>query len=145
MRNLWIIIPGILALAACGPRDRCEAPPAPKLIAVKDLTLDQKADILGVPPSRVPSQPKTAPSFGDLMAGAAENDAAQAAYERYVDNHNDQARRAVCLDSEAYKARAFKDEMSTVAHAVMATCKSTDEGAALAAVLKYRNCAAGIR
>ena len=83
--------------------------------------------------------------FGDLMVGAAENDAAQSAYEHYVDAQNDQARRGVCLDNEAYKARKYKDDLGALAHAVMATCKSTDEGAALAAVLKYRNCAAGIR
>lgn len=144
MRHFWIA-PVLLTVVACGPRDRCAVPPPPKLIAVKDLTLVQKADILGVPPSRVPSQPKSAPSFGDLMAGAAENDAAQSAYEHYVDAQNDQARRGVCLDNEAYKARTYKDDLGALAHAVMATCKSGDEQAALAAVLKYRNCASGYK
>lgn len=137
--NLLILLP----LAACGPRDRCTAPPVPATMAVKDLTLDQKADILGVPPSRVPSPPRSASSFGALMSGAADNDAAQAAYERYVDDHNEAARRGACLDTEAYKARHYKDDMATVGHAIQATCRINDEPAALAAVLKYRNCAAG--
>ena len=53
MRHIWIA-PVLLTVVACGPRDRCAVPPPPHLIAVKDLTLVQKADILGVPPSRVP-------------------------------------------------------------------------------------------
>lgn len=137
--NLLLLLP----LAACGPHDHCTAPPVPAPMAVKDLTLDQRADILGVPPSRVPAPPRTASSFGALMSGAADNDAAQASYERYVDSHNDQARRDACLDSEAYKARHYKDDMATLGRAIQATCKSSDEPAALAAVLKYRNCATG--
>lgn len=142
MTRYWKFL-ALLPLAACGPRDRCVAPPAPALLSVKNLTLDQKADILGVPPGRVPAAPKSASSFGALMTGAAENDDAQASYERYVDSHNDQTRRAACLDTEAYKARSYKDDMGALSHAILATCKSTDEAAALAAVLKYRNCALG--
>jgi hypothetical protein len=133
----------LLALAACGPRDRCVAPSEPKTMSAKDMTLDQKADALGVPPSQVPSQPASAPSYDALVQGMHDNSSAEAVYERYAVRHNDEARANVCLDNEAYKARAFKDEMSTVAHAVMATCNTKDEQAALATILKYRNCALG--
>src|SRR5882757_7364974 len=121
-----LILLSVLAVAACGPHDRCEAPPQPKLLAVKDLTLDQKADAMGLPPSQVPRDAVAAPAFDDYVARR--NDAAQINY---------------CVDNEAYKARAMKDEMSTVAHAVMATCKESNESDTLAAVLKYRNCAVG--
>lgn len=47
------------------------------------------------------------------------------------------------MDSEAYKARAMRDDMSTVARAVMATCKVNNELDVLVSVLKYRNCAVG--
>lgn len=138
-----ILLFALLPLAACGRRDVCQAPSAPKPMAVADLSLDQKADILGVPPGRVPADPKSAPSFGALMAGASEYAEAQGAYERYVARRNAGSGAGFCVENEAYKARAFKDELGSVAHAVMATCHSDDEPAALAAVLKYRNCAAG--
>ena len=48
-----------------------------------------------------------------------------------------------CMDNEAYKARNMKDEMSTMAHAIMATCKEGAEGDTWRRCLKYRNCAAG--
>lgn len=47
------------------------------------------------------------------------------------------------MDSEAYKARSMKGDMSTVARAVMATCKVNNEPEVLASVLKYRNFAVG--
>ena len=40
------------------------------------------------------------------------------------------------------KARGMKDEMGSIAHAVMATCHENDERHS-ATVLKYRNCAQG--
>jgi hypothetical protein len=120
-----LILP-ILAVAACGPRDTCEAPPQPKLLSVKDLTLVQKADAMGVPPSQVPQDAVGGPAFDD-----------------YVARHNDALRVGYCVDNEAYKARAMKDDMSVVAHAVMATCKESSEPDTLATVLKYRNCATG--
>ena len=43
MRKYLFLLP-VLAVAACGPSDRCEAPSQPKLLAVKDLILVQKAD-----------------------------------------------------------------------------------------------------
>jgi hypothetical protein len=125
MRKHLFLLP-VLAVAACGPSDRCEAPSQPKLLAVKDLTLVQKADAMGLPPSQVPQDAVGGPAFDD-----------------YVARHNDAVRVGYCVDSEAYKARNMKDEMSTVAHAVMATCKESNEPDTLAAVLKYRNCAAG--
>lgn len=120
-----MILPA-LAAAACGPRDSCEAPPQPKLLTVQDLTLVQKADAMGVPPSRVP---------GDAVAGPA--------FDDYVARHNDALQVGYCVDNEAYKARNMKDGMSTIARAVMATCKENNESDTLATVLKYRNCAAG--
>jgi hypothetical protein len=125
MRKYCFILP-VLAVAACGPSDRCEAPPQPKLLSVKDLTLVQKADAMGVPPSQVPQDAVAAPAF-----------------DEYVARHNDAAQIGYCVDNEAYKARAMKDEMSTVARAVMATCKESNESDTLATVLKYRNCATG--
>lgn len=125
MKKYWILLP-VLAVAACGPSDRCEAPPQPKTLAVKDLTLVQKADAMGVPPSQVPE---------DAVGGPA--------FDAYVSRHNDAVQVGYCVDSESYKARAMKDDMSTVARAVMATCKVTNEPDVLASVLKYRNCAVG--
>jgi len=142
MRKILMMLVPLLA-AGCGPRDLCQAPPAPKPMKITDLTLVQKANILGVPPSQVPAPAKSASSFGALMSSASDNSAAQSAYEDYVARHNAAAGRAQCVEHEAYKARAFKDEMGNVAHAIMATCKIDDEKPALAAVLKYRNCAAG--
>jgi hypothetical protein len=129
MRFFWIL-PAISLLAACGPSDRCEAPPQPKLIAAKDMSREQKADALGVPPERVPAAGTDGPE-------------ALAAYDAYVARHNDAVQVGYCVDNEAYKARNMKDEMNTVAHAVMATCKEGAEADTLATVLKYRNCAAG--
>ncbi|HEY8255631.1 MAG TPA: hypothetical protein VIG39_13370, partial [Rhizomicrobium sp.] len=103
----------------------------PKLIAVKDMSREQKADALGVPPERVPTGPVT------------DSPEALAAYDAYVARHNDALQVGYCVDNEAYKARNMKDEMNTVAHAVMATCKEGAEADTLATVLKYRNCAAG--
>ena len=114
-----------LALAACGGSDRCEAPKQPAKLAAKDLTLVQKADALGVPPSRVPAD-------GSLPE-----------YEDYVTRINDSAEAEYCVENEAFKARAMKDEMATVARAVAATCKVSREEPVLATVLKYRNCASG--
>ncbi len=125
MKKYWILLP-ILAVAACGPSDRCEAPPQPKLLAVNDLTLVQKADAMGVPPSQVPE---------DAVGGPA--------FDAYISRHNDAVQVGYCVDNEAYKARNMKDEMGTVARAVMATCKVSNESDALAVVLKYRNCATG--
>jgi hypothetical protein len=125
MRKHWILF-SLLAVAACGPRDACEAPPQPKLLSVKDLTLVQKADAMGVPPSRVPEEAVGGPAF-----------------DSYVARHNDAVQVGYCVDSESYKARAMKDDMSTVARAVMATCKVNNEPDVLASVLKYRNCAVG--
>jgi len=114
-----------LILAACGGSDRCEAPKQPAKLAAKDLTLVQKADALGVPPSRVPA------------------DGALPEYEDYVTRINDSAEAEYCVENEAFKARAMKDEMATVARAVAATCKVSREEPVLATVLKYRNCASG--
>ena len=132
-----------IALAACGPRDRCTAPAQPGLMAVKDMSLVDKANALGVPPDHVPEEPKSASSYSALLASASDNAHAQSVYDAYVARKNAAFRVQYCVDNEAYKARSMKDEMSSVAHAVMTTCQSQDEGAALAAVLKYRNCAAG--
>ena len=125
MKKCLILLP-ILAVAACGPSDRCEVPPQPKLLAVKDLTLVQKADAMGVPPSQVPENAVGGPAFDD-----------------YVSRHNDALQVGYCVDNEAYKARKMTDEMGTVARAVLATCKVTNESDVLATVLKYRNCAVG--
>jgi len=125
MRKHWILY-SVLTLTACGPSDRCEAPPQPKLLSVANLTLDQKADAMGVPPSQVPQ---------DAVGGPA--------FDAYVGRHNAAVQVGYCVENEAYKARVMKDEMSTVARAVMATCKESNEADTLATVLKYRNCAAG--
>ena len=133
MRNVWICLPILtLGLAACGPRDRCEAPVAPKLLNVGEMSREQKANALGVPPDRIPTE-----------TPVAESPAAQAAYAAYVAEHNRAVQTGYCVDNEAYKARNIKDEMSTVSHAVMATCHEGAEADTLATVLKYRNCATG--
>jgi hypothetical protein len=132
MLKTWIF-PTLLLLAACGPNDRCEAPAQPKLISVKDLSREQRADALGVPPERVPEGSVT------------ESPAAMGAYQDYVSRRNEAVQMGYCVDNEAYKARGMKDEMSTVARAIMATCKEGAEQDTLATVLKYRNCAAGNR
>ena len=130
MRNHWILL-SVLVLAAChkenaASNDPCQAPPQPKLITVAGLTTDQKADAMGVPPSQVPP---------DAVGGPA--------FDAFVARHNDAARTDYCVANEAYKARAMKDEMSSMARAIMATCHEGAEPDTLAAVLKYRNCAAG--
>ena len=130
MRPYWIL-PAALMLIACGGGDRCEAPAKPVLLDSKHLSREQRANALGVPPERVPQEPVT------------ESPGAMQAYEDYVARHNDAAQAAYCVDNEAYKARNMKDEMSSIAHAVMATCRESGDGNALAAVLKYRNCAVG--
>lgn len=133
MHKLWICLPVLsLGLAACGPRDSCEVPVQPKLLNVHDMSREQKANALGVPPDRIPvDQPVT------------ESPASQSAYAAYVDEHNRAVQTGFCIDNEAYKARGMKDEMSTVARAVMATCHEGAEADTLATVLKYRNCATG--
>jgi hypothetical protein len=133
MRNPWILLPILsLGLAACGPRDSCEVPVQPKLLNVSEMSREQKANALGVPPDRIPvDQP------------VAESPASQSAYAAYVDEHNRAVQTGYCVDNEAYKARNMKDEMSTVSRAVMATCHEGAEADTLATVLKYRNCATG--
>ena len=81
---------------------------------------------MGVPPSQVPENAVGGPAF-----------------DEYVARHNDAVQVGYCVDNEAYKARKMSDEMGTVARAVMATCKVSNESAVLATVLKYRNCATG--
>jgi hypothetical protein len=125
MRKHLFLLP-LLTVAACGPSDRCQAPPLPKLISVANLSLEQKADAMGVPPSQVPQ---------DAVGGPA--------FEVYVGRHNEAVQIGYCVENEAYKARGMKDEMSTVARAVMATCKESNESDTLATVLQYRNCAVG--
>jgi hypothetical protein len=127
MHKHWILLP-VLALGACGPRDTCEAPPPPKLLTSQNLSLEQKADAMGVPPSQVPRDAATSPAF-----------------DEYVARHNQAVQIGFCVDNEAYKARTMKDEMSTVSRAVMATCKEGAEADTLATVLKYRNCAVGTK
>jgi len=133
MHKLWIFLPVLsLGLAACGPRDSGEVPVQPKMLSVHDMSREQKANALGVPPDRIPvDQP------------VAESPASQSAYAGYVDEHNRAVQTGFCIDNEAYKARGMKNEMSTVARAVMATCHEGAEVDTLATVLKYRNCARG--
>ena len=132
MRHFWIL-PAFSLLAACGPSDKCEVPVKPALWDAKHLSREQRANALGVPPDRVPQEAVT------------ESPGALAAYEDYVSRHNDAAQIGYCLDNEAYKARNMKDEMSTVARAIMATCKEGAQEDTLATVLRYRNCAAGTK
>jgi hypothetical protein len=132
MRKYWILL-SILVLAGChkqgsdsGSSDLCQAPSQPRLLTATGLTTDQKADAMGVPPSQVPQDAVASPAF-----------------DEYVARHNDAARTGYCVENEAYKARAMKDEMGTLARAIMATCHEGAEPDTLATVLKYRNCAAG--
>jgi serine protease Do len=83
-----------------------------------------------VPPERVPQEAVT------------ESPASLQAYADYTARHNDAVRTGYCVENEAYKARNMKDDMRTLAHAIMATCKEGAEDDTLATVLKYRNCAA---
>jgi hypothetical protein len=76
---------------------------APAKLLGQGIDPGAKADAMGVPPSQVPQDAVAGPAFDD-----------------YVARHND-AVRVGYLD-KAYKARAMKDEMSSVARAVMATC-----------------------
>ena len=132
MRSISILpFVAALMLSACGSGDRCEAPAKPTLLNAKNLSREQRANALGVPPERVPQDAVT------------ESPAALQAYDDYVARHNDAAQASYCVDNEAYKARNIKDEMSSVAHAIMATCRESGEGNALAAVLRFRNCAMG--
>jgi hypothetical protein len=130
MRAPWFIGAAFL-VTACGPSDKCEVPPQPKLISAKNLSREERANALGVPPERVPQEAVT------------ESPGALAAYDAYAARHNDALQVGYCVENEAYKARSMKDEMSTVARAIMATCKESAESDTLATVLKYRNCAAG--
>ncbi|HUE64746.1 MAG TPA: hypothetical protein VMO78_10260 [Rhizomicrobium sp.] len=131
MRKYWILL-SVAILAAChkdntaSGYDTCQAPAQPKLLTVAGLTTDQKADAMGIPPSQVPPDAAGGPAFED-----------------YVARHNGAVQTGYCVDNEAYKARAMKDEMSSVARAIMATCHEGAEPDTLATVLKYRNCAAG--
>jgi hypothetical protein len=138
-----ILLFSLLALAACGPHDRCIAPPQPKLMSLADMSLDDKANALGVPPAQVPGQPKSASSYGALMSGLNDNAEAQSVYASFIDHKNAALRQQYCVENEAYKARGMKDDMGTISHAVMATCRSDDEASVLALLLKYRNCASG--
>ena len=131
MRPYWILPAIALVVTACGPSDKCEVPVKPALLDAKHLSREQRANALGVPPDRVPQEAVT------------ESPAALQAYDDYVGRHNDAAQVGYCIDNEAYKARNMKDEMSSIARAIMATCKVGAEGDAMAAVLKYRNCAIG--
>ena len=133
MRSSWILpaVASALMLSACGSGDKCEAPAKPALLDGKHLSREQRANALGVPPDRVPQEAVT------------ESPGALQAYDDYVSRHNDAAQAGYCLDNEAYKARNMKDEMSSVARAIMATCRTGDEGGAMAGVLKFRNCAIG--
>ena len=131
MRKYAVLLSAALLTAchkdnAASGGDQCQPPAQPKLITVAGLTTDQKADAMGVPPSRVPPDAVGGPDF-----------------DAFVARHNDAARTGYCVENEAYKARAMKDEMSTVARAIMATCKESNESDTLATVLKYRNCAMG--
>jgi hypothetical protein len=131
MRPYWILPALAVMLSACGSGDKCDAPAKPALLDANHLSREQRANALGVPPERVPPEAVT------------DSPGAMRAYADYVARHNDAAQASYCLDSEAYKARNMKDEMSSIAHAIMATCRESGEGNALAAVLKYRNCAMG--
>jgi hypothetical protein len=131
MRSLLLVPVLALGLSACGPGDKCETPVKPALWDAKHLSREQRANALGVPPDRVPQEAVT------------ESPAALQAYDDYVSRHNDAVQAGYCLDNEAYKARNMKDEMNSIARAIMATCRTGDEGGALASVLRYRNCAIG--
>ena len=142
MRKI-IALAGLLFVAGCGARDRCQAPQEIKPISVKDMSLVEKADALGVPPDQVPGEPRSATSYDTLMRAATDNARAQSAYESYIADKNAKLQRGYCLENEAYKARHMTDDMNTLAKAITATCQSSDDDAVLATILKYRNCAAG--
>ena len=131
MRPYCLLPAIVLMLSACGSGDRCEAPEKPVLLNAKNLSREQRANALGVPPERVPQEAVT------------ESPASLQAYADYTARHNDAVRTGYCVENEAYKARNMKDDMRTLAHAIMATCKEGAEDDTLATVLKYRNCAAG--
>jgi hypothetical protein len=140
------LIPGALilaGLAACGPSDRCIAPAEPKPLTMGQMSLVDKANALGVAPEKVPGQPQTGSSYGALVSGLNDNAEAQSVYQTYIDHKNAALRQQYCVENEAYKARRMKDEMSSIAHALMATCHSDDEAAAEATIFKFRNCAQG--
>jgi hypothetical protein len=135
MRHYWIMpavtLSAVLALSACGPSDKCEVPPQPKLLTVKEMSREHRANALGVPPERIPTEAVT------------ESPGTLAAYDRYVARHNDALQVGYCVENEAYKARSMKDDLQTIARAVMATCHESAESDTLATVLRYRNCATG--
>src|SRR3954465_5179175 len=120
MRSYWIVPAISLGLSACGLSDKCEVPVKPALLDAKHLSREQRANALGVPPDRVPQEAVT------------ESPGAMQAYADYVARHNDAAQAAYCVDNEAYKARNMKDEMSSIARAIMATCRESGDGNALA-------------
>ena len=47
MRHFWIV-PAVFYLAACGPSDRCEVPAQPKLLSVREMSREDRANALGV-------------------------------------------------------------------------------------------------
>jgi hypothetical protein len=143
MGRTAILLGAALFLAGCGARDRCVAPALPKQMTVAGMTLDDKANALGVPPEQVPGPPKSATSYGALISGLNDNEEAQSRYQSYIDHKNAALNQQYCLEDEAYKARGMKDELTSIAHAILATCHSDDEAGAEAITLKYRNCAAG--
>ena len=54
------LLPAVaLALSACGPSDQCEVPAQPALLDAKNLSREQRANALGVPPDRVPQEAVT--------------------------------------------------------------------------------------
>ncbi len=91
MRSNWILpalMTSALALSACGPSDSCGVPAKPVLLSAKNLSREQRANALGVPPERVPQEAVT------------ESPAALQAYDDYVGRHNDAAQLSYCIDSE---------------------------------------------
>ena len=59
MRPYWILPAVTLMLSACGSGDGCEAPTKPALLNAKNLSREQRANALGVPPDRVPQESVT--------------------------------------------------------------------------------------
>ena len=90
-----------ICLAACGPRDRCTAPVQPKLMSVADMSLDDKANALGVPPYQVPGPPGRQAPTGALMSGMNDNAHAQSVYQSFVDSRNDGLRQQFCVENES--------------------------------------------
>ena len=131
MRATLIVSALAIVVTACGPSDHCEAPSQPTLLDASKLSREERANALGVSPERVPREAVT------------ESPASLQAYAEYTARHNDAVRTGYCVENESYKARNMKDDMRTLAHAIMATCKEGAEDDTLATVLKYRNCAAG--